>query len=181
MVEDVFLLDDKAEELAAEVVEKFNGHLKNVDFCGIDGRIQLDGHDKIDTSGAFSKFNDCVCKVVYSVDTPETARKISAYLKAGYEDTYEIRLAWETGVEFWCKGAGKEEMIRRLRKKFDDVHTVICAGDYENDVFMLMEADISYAPSNACEEAKAVADVVGVSCAEGLIHQIVTDLEKRIR
>ncbi len=178
-VEEVFLLDKRAEGIAADVYNKYEKNIVGIHYCGVHGRIYMTKEKGIDIDGIFAKFNDEVCKVVYETDTPETAKEIGEYLKKDYKEDYEIRLAWSTGIEFWCKGAGKERMIKILREKFSHVHTIICAGDYENDVLMLKEGDIAYAPQNACDEAKAVADVVGVDCMDGLIAQIVNDLDKK--
>ncbi|MGN1092693.1 MAG: HAD family hydrolase, partial [Monoglobaceae bacterium] len=113
-------------------------------------------------------------------ETPTDAIEIKKYLEDRYRNEYSIKRTWDTGLEIWNKDAGKAQMIRYLREKLDNIHTVICAGDYENDIAMLEESDLSYAPANALEGAKEAADVVGVSCAEGLINQIVSDLKQKL-
>ncbi len=179
VVEEAFLLDERAMLIAEDVYSKFKERLNNIDYCGTSGRVHLSRGEDMSAEKSFEKFNNKICKVVYMTDTPETAEEIKEYLKKDYDDDYEICLAWSTGVEFWQKGAGKGRMIKLLREKFPNVHTIICAGDYENDIPMLKEADISYAPQNACDDAKAVADIVGVDCMDGLIAQIVNDLDKK--
>ncbi len=177
LVEEVFLLDEKAEDIAVEVFDKFKEHLLGMECCGADGRIRFTKDD--DADGAFKTFDGKVCKVVYSADSEETANNIKAYLKENYDKDYEIRFAWNTGVEFWSKGAGKERMVQILREKLSMIHTIICAGDTESDVPMFKESDIAYAPENASPEAKEMADVIGVHCMDGLIAQIVEDLDKK--
>ena len=39
-------------------------------------------------------------------------------------------------------------------------YTVIAVGDYHNDIEMLKLADVAFAPANAVEDVKEIADVV---------------------
>ena len=61
-------------------------------------------------------------------------------------------------------------------KKAVGADTLVCVGDYENDIEMVKSADIGYAVANAIDELKAVADRVTVSCKEGAIAKIIEEL-----
>ena len=61
-------------------------------------------------------------------------------------------------------------------KKAVGAHTLVCVGDYENDIGMIRTADIGYAVDNAIDELKAVADRITVSCEEGAIAKIIEEL-----
>ena len=61
-------------------------------------------------------------------------------------------------------------------KKAVGAHTLVCVGDYENDIDMVKNADIGYAVANAIDEVKAVADRITVSCTEGAIARIIEEL-----
>lgn len=61
-------------------------------------------------------------------------------------------------------------------KKAVGAHTLVCVGDYENDIEMIKSADIGYAVDNAIDELKAVADRVTVSCKDGAIAKIIEEL-----
>ena len=50
---------------------------------------------------------------------------------------------------------------------------VIATGDFHNDIAMLRLADCGIAPANAQEDVKKVADVIGVSNDDDLMHDIV--------
>lgn len=61
-------------------------------------------------------------------------------------------------------------------KKAVGAHTLVCVGDYENDIEMVRTADVGYAVDNAIDELKAVADRITVSCEEGAIAKIIEEL-----
>jgi hydroxymethylpyrimidine pyrophosphatase-like HAD family hydrolase len=67
--------------------------------------------------------------------------------------------------------------VNALREMLGNgIHTVVCAGDYENDISMLRVADISYAVGNAVPAVKAVAMRQTIPCGEGAIAQIIQEL-----
>ena len=55
-------------------------------------------------------------------------------------------------------------------------HTLICVGDFENDIDMVRDADIGYAVENAVDELKAVADRITVNVNDGAIAKIIEDI-----
>ena len=61
-------------------------------------------------------------------------------------------------------------------KEYTGSHTLICVGDFENDLDMIKAADIGYAVANASDNVKAAADKITVSVKEGAIASIVRDL-----
>ena len=54
--------------------------------------------------------------------------------------------------------------------------TLVCVGDYENDIEMIKEADIGYAVGNAIDDVKAVADRITVSVNDAAIARIIEEL-----
>lgn len=54
--------------------------------------------------------------------------------------------------------------------------TLVCVGDYENDIEMVKKADIGYAVANAIPELRAVADRVTVSVDDAAIAKIIEEL-----
>ena len=179
-IEKYYLLDLKSEDIVKDVIDSFEGRLQAVSYVGMEDRTLYEKKPEINYEGAYAAFDYKITKVVFTTETPADAIEIKKYLEDRYKDEYSIKRTWDTGLEIWNKDAGKAQMIRYLREKLDNVHTVICAGDYENDIAMLEESDLSYAPANAFEGAKEAADIVGVSCAEGLINQIVSDLKEKL-
>ena len=122
-------------------------------------------------------FTDAACyKFFFVCDTEHTALSVMAYIKENYGEEYETNRSYPLGVEIHQKNSGKGACVRKMRKLLPDVHTVIAAGDYENDVTMLQEADIGCAVDNAIPAVKAVADRVICSSDECAIRYIVDTL-----
>ncbi|MBR2018961.1 MAG: HAD-IIB family hydrolase [Clostridia bacterium] len=94
-------------------------------------------------------------------------------------ERYVVMRSWINGIEVQKRGTGKGEAVRHMRLLHGDrVHTVIAAGDYENDLDMIREADIGYAVGNAIASLKALADRVTVPASEHAIARIIADIEQ---
>ena len=70
-------------------------------------------------------------------------------------------------------GTGKGACVRRIRTLYPGLRCVIAAGDYENDVSMLREADVGCAVAGAIPAVREAADRVIVSSDEDAIRHIV--------
>ena len=55
------------------------------------------------------------------------------------------------------------------------------AGDYENDLSLILAADIGYAPADAIPKVLRAADRVTVPHTESAIARIIEELEKQNR
>ena len=75
---------------------------------------------------------------------------------------------------------GSKRTASHKLKEALGAHTLICVGDFENDISMVEGADIGYAVGNACDDLKAVADRVTVHASEGAIKAIIEDIEKSL-
>ena len=53
------------------------------------------------------------------------------------------------------------------------IKKLICVGDYENDLHMLCEADISFAPSTAIESVRKTVTCVIENTPSGIFNRIV--------
>ncbi len=83
-------------------------------------------------------------------------------------------------LEQFPKGVSKAAALKELcammkipKGKF------FAIGDYDNDLEMLKAADISAAPSNACEAAKAAADFAVCSCEDGAVADFIEYLMRK--
>ena len=98
------------------------------------------------------------------------------FSELGCDQTYDAFQGFRFAYEMVPKGEGKGRAARYVMQQFD-CHTLICAGDSGNDVSMLREADYSFAPSSAMEEAKAAAQTVLTrSCDEAIYPEIIERL-----
>lgn len=178
--DEYFLLDAKSEEAVDDVICRFKNRLVSVSYVGVNKRTTYENSPSFRTDNAYAEYNNEITKVVFVTKTPADALEIKKYFISRHDDEYTVKRTWDTGVEIWNSGSGKAQMIRMLRQKLDGIHTIICAGDFENDVQMLIESDIGYAPQNALDEVKQAADIVGVHCTQGLINQIVNELYEKL-
>lgn len=94
-------------------------------------------------------------------------------------DRYSISRSWINGIEIQKFGEDKGNALRILKEHLSGrVHTTIGVGDYENDIPMLREADISFAVENAMPAVRAVADHMTASCETDSIASIIDRLDR---
>ncbi len=107
------------------------------------------------------------------------------YLESLCGDRYAIDRSWSGGIELHHKNSGKgalvPDMKRLLAEGGNPIHTVVCVGDYENDISMFRSADISYAVENAIDELKVIADRVTVHHRDHAIAKIIAELGEQSR
>lgn len=86
--------------------------------------------------------------------------------------------SWPEGLEINPESGGKGNGVLALRDLLgrDKIHTVVCVGDYENDIPMLHRADIGYAVSNALDSVKSAADRITVANTDDAIAHIIAEL-----
>lgn len=96
-----------------------------------------------------------------------------------FESSY-IAKSWKTGVEFNSSDATKGYALDFIKNHIGNIHTAIGIGDYENDIPLLMHADIGVAVGNALEEVKQIADMVVKSCAEFAIKDLIEILDNQM-
>ena len=71
--------------------------------------------------------------------------------------------------------------IKRLKAAVN-ARVSIAVGDYENDIPMFHDADLSYAVQNAIPSVRLSADVITAqSAADGAVSEVISDIERRIR
>lgn len=100
---------------------------------------------------------------------------IRAYVEPKYGDRLAFGSSWSEGYEAQLIGTDKGSSALRV-KKMVGAHTLVCVGDYDNDISMLKVADIAYAVENAQDSVKAVAHRVTVPCTEHAIAKIISEL-----
>lgn len=89
----------------------------------------------------------------------------------------DFEMSWCAGLEGFASGVCKGSAVKILRETLGGIHTVVCVGDYENDISMIRYADIGYATANAIDEVKAAADRITVSCRENAVAAIISELD----
>lgn len=149
-----------------EFVEENRIHFKEVCF-----------HSK-DTVNNYADIEERILyKVVFACNTCESAKILRKNLENKYNDGFCILNSWVTGVEILEEKSTKGECINKIREiSGASVDKIVCVGDYENDISMLLCADISYAVANAIPEAKVAATRLTVSNNEHALRAIINEL-----
>ena len=84
-----------------------------------------------------------------------------------------------TLFEILPKGIGKGTAITKLCECLGiDKNKTVATGDYNNDITMFRAAKLGIAVANACDDAKAEADLITVSNEEHAIARVIHDIEK---
>jgi len=84
-------------------------------------------------------------------------------------------------IELIPHGITKAQGLKKLiDRHFDKNMTLICVGDYDNDIEMLKLADMAVCPSNANDNVKAICDRCLCSNDEGVIGDLVDMLDRQI-
>ena len=95
---------------------------------------------------------------------------------------FSFSRSWPNGIEMYSKSAGKGNAVA-LIKQLTNSDISIATGNYDNDVDMLLSADISYVTSDAyyddgvlLTDARNAAKKMTVSCDESAIAHIIHSL-----
>lgn len=107
----------------------------------------------------------------------ENIAELEALLRERFETKYEISKSCSSFIELNPKGINKGYATNYI-KEITKSKTLICVGDYGNDIPMLKSADISYAVSNATDEVKKAAMRITVSNTEHAMAKIIEDLDR---
>ena len=132
-----------------------------------------------DTSGVYNEIDEPVAKVVFATDSESEMAELERVLRSHpLADRFDFMRSEQTLFEILPKDTNKGNSIEGLCKYLGiDKRRTIAVGDYNNDVAMLKEAGVGIAVANACENAKAAADIITVSNEEHAIAQIINDIE----
>ncbi len=107
---------------------------------------------------------------------PEFKKMIA---ESEFFDKYDFMQSDPHYYEILPKGTNKGSGLGKLTELVGiDKRKVIAIGDNENDISMIKTAAVGIAVGNACEELKAVADMVTVRNTESAIATVINSVEK---
>lgn len=158
--------------------------------CGtVDTVMQINfGDDRDKTTKALTELridvdtflNEEFTKIVYVVEDPaQISRLREATDRFATADRMQQTASSPVFLECYDKQAGKGVGIRKamelagIRNK-----TLVCIGDFYNDVPMLEVADIAACPANAPDDIKAMCQIVTCGNNEGALADLIEALEK---
>lgn len=128
------------------------------------------------------KFKDIISlhkdwyKFVFRCIDEESTLKFHKFLRSKYSDNCDLPRSWPTGQEILHITATKGARALELKNMFPQVHTLICVGDFENDISMIEVADRGYAVANAIEPVLQAADFITVANTESAIAKIISEI-----
>ncbi len=160
---------ENTKDILNYATDRFGDKINWINICDEDESYEYKGIVERDT-----------CKCVFVLYDEESAIELRDNLRKNYSHLYNVERSWPTGVEIYNKNSGKGEAVKYILENIvKNIETVICVGDYENDVSMLKMADIGFAVQNATEEAKAAADcITDVDNDNHAIAWIINKLDK---
>lgn len=133
-------------------------------------QINIEGGDTVD-------FDDCsdFYKFAVRVNGDKLEGDRAKSIIANIMSKHVIERSSSNYIEVLERESTKAPNILALKKAVG-ADTLVCVGDYENDIEMIKKADIGYAVANAIDEVKAAADRITVACEEGAIARIIEEL-----
>ncbi|MBQ8753101.1 MAG: HAD-IIB family hydrolase [Clostridia bacterium] len=171
-----YLLDEKVHRVIDYAVDRFPSLQAIRIVYDQDGAFDMGYGDKPGFDQRY-RIPDPWTKILF-VAEPRATRRIQRRLTALFGDEYTFERSFRFCVECYRPESGKGGGVAVLRRLYGDrIHTVIGAGDSENDISLLNEADIGYAVANALPSVKAAAGRVTVSNDSSAIARILEELE----
>ncbi len=173
-----FPLPEKAVNVPLNVFEDWKNRLDCVwlvaedeEFC-----ITYSDDDCEDRLKEILSLNKIWYKHVFVGKDEESTLDFQKYLIERYSDVCSLPRSWPTGQEILAKNATKGECAKILKAMYPNIHTLICVGDYENDISMIEVADKGYAVENAIESVKNAADFVTSNNNNSAIAKIIEEI-----
>ena len=122
-------------------------------------------------------------KVLFAVE-PEDMDRLIDYVQAqGFEGVDFVRSASEY-YEILPQNISKGYALGMMREVCDmSDYMFVAVGDYNNDIEMIVEADVGICPSNATPDVKAAADIIlDQSCEQDAVAAVIEYIfEKTIK
>lgn len=128
----------------------------------------------------FGTFYDDTVRQFFSCTEEERVffDRVVTYLKTTYGDTVTVDRAAPRIIDIQAKQVNKGAAARTLAKRMGR-KLLVCAGDAQNDLSMLHEADLAYVPSD-CEPALLEHGFTAVCpCDDGTIAGVIRQLKER--
>ena len=158
--------------------EKYDRIIREVGNVTYVGLFAGEGPDFIDVANG-GRIPDEVFgklyKIAFRVDGDEASGYRAKQIISEIMTEHCVERSSSNYVEVLERASTKAPNTLAL-KKLVGAHTLVCVGDYENDIEMIRKADIGYAVANAIDSVKAVADRITVSVEEAAMARIIEEL-----
>ncbi|MBQ9087109.1 MAG: HAD hydrolase family protein [Clostridia bacterium] len=165
-------IEESCEELLLDAIRRCQ-EVRELVFCMAEGR-----RAQHVSPSDIPLIRELCGKPLYKILIHVSARQgvtLRDYLREKSEGRYLVDRSWHSGVEIQGIGYDKGKTARRLANMLD-ADSLLCIGDFDNDLSMIREADVGYAMGNATEELKAAADRITASVEEDGFAQMIDEL-----
>ena len=182
---DVSYLDTAA---ILEVLDYANDNYEGVNsiFFGVDRSFSDPGDKRISgisTNTVIAPMREWKCvkwpKMIF-IGEPELIVELKRDLVEVFGEKFEFSRSTPRILEVQNKGMTKARAVKwmreYMRKRGVDVK-IIAAGDNENDIDMLMAADVAVCPSNAIDSVKEICSYCLCHCDDGFMAKLIAELE----
>ena len=172
-------LRDEVKKLPVEVAENYSHLVVNMDIVGEDKTFNVDisGKESVPELEKTLSLREKWCKFVFRGVDEKATLEFQEILNSGkYKNLCNFPRSWPTGQEVLDINATKGNRVLDIKNILGNIHTVICVGDFENDISMIKIADKGYAVENAVESVKRAADFVTVSNYDNAIAKIISEI-----
>ena len=147
---------------------------KNIVIFHGDGDALIEGDAENFAERLRVELDEPVLKVIIRAARPYTEEELDR-VSVILGDEFEQARSWSIGLEIQNRGNNKGKAARKIAE-LAGAKTLVCVGDYENDISLLEAADISFAVDNAIPSLKAIAHRQTVAAEDGAIARIIDDL-----
>jgi hydroxymethylpyrimidine pyrophosphatase-like HAD family hydrolase len=125
----------------------------------------------------YGNIKEPIAKMIFAHLEDEKVLKVAELLDRHPKGKmFDFIRSERTLYEVLPKGISKAVALSKLAEILG-VNKTVAIGDYNNDVEMIKAATVGVAVENACDAAKAVADVITVNHEEHAIAKIIQDID----
>lgn len=157
------------------------GDWKELCVYSTDEELKYTRENKPDIFEFMCKVREKPVTKLIVIQSPQIGNQLREALEGAFR-TLSFTQSWPAGLEMNTFTGGKGNAVKKLRELLggrEAIHTVVCAGDYENDISMIEYADIGYAVGNATDHVKNAADHITLTNHEHAIARIIEDLGRK--
>lgn len=112
------------------------------------------------TSVPMEEVEGSVLKLLVAHETADISEIHAAVRNASFFNQITAFRSSDHYLEIVAQNVSKGSALSDVRTRCGDVKKILAIGDYNNDLEMVLRADIGAAPANAIAEVKSAADIV---------------------
>ncbi len=149
-------------------------NISDVNIFKENGNNRICTSDSNLTEAVRSYFKTPARKALIHNNVPFTEEEM-ALVRHAFGEDYIIARSWETGLEI-SNAASHKGIAARDMANMAGAHTLVCVGNYENDIELLKAADIGYAVADSLPSLIPFASRITVPAKDAAIAAIVNEL-----